>query len=272
MFINDYFLVCIVEGYQLSDADEISRKVIRIAVIGDAGTGKTSLVLRFFGRSFNPKYKPTIGASFYVEKIDCEEFPVRANLLIWDISGSSTFESIRKLYYMGVDVIIIVFDMSNKASFSNVERWIEEVLNVIGFSPIIIVGNKRDLGRCSVDIEEVKKIIEDYSKKYGVPIRFIEVSAKDNYNVGKVFREAVKLYLEYESIMKESINVDEMLKRPRREVLEKIALLLSYIDTRKEVDLFLSLEPVSIGNEVMINGEKYRLRKKSPKEIVLVRE
>lgn len=67
---------------------------------------------------------------------------------IWDTAGQEKYRSLLTLYYKNSDVIIIVFDASNKESFETVDFWASQIIANCETKPeVILVANKYDLRR-----------------------------------------------------------------------------------------------------------------------------
>jgi len=154
-------------------------------VVGDGGVGKTALTLRFSKGFFTEDYKMTIGVDFHVKtiSIDTSEGPIKCKLQLWDTGGQERFSSIRPMYYRGSLGTILVFDLTNSASFEHLPQWIEEVrANIKSEIPVLLVGNKSDLiDQRAVSIEEISKFINDFNLYY------METSAKTGDGVGDCF-------------------------------------------------------------------------------------
>jgi small GTP-binding protein len=154
-------------------------------VVGDGGVGKTALTLRFSKGFFTEDYKMTIGVDFHVKTIDLdtEEGPIRCKLQLWDTGGQERFSSIRPMYYRGSLGAVLVFDLTNPASFEHLPQWIEEVrANIKAEIPLLLVGNKSDLiDQRSISIEEVNQFTNDFNLYY------METSAKTGDGVGDCF-------------------------------------------------------------------------------------
>ncbi|CAE6152640.1 unnamed protein product [Arabidopsis arenosa] len=107
-------------------------------------------------------------------------------LQLWDTAGQERFRSLIPSYIRDSSVAIVVYDVSNRQTFLNTSKWIEDVHRERGQSNVIIVlvGNKTDLvEKRQVSISEG----EDKGKEYGV--MFIETSAKENFNIKALFRK-----------------------------------------------------------------------------------
>jgi Ras-related protein Rab-11A len=154
-------------------------------VVGDGGVGKTALTLRFSKGFFTEDYKMTIGVDFHVKtiSIDSDEGQIRAKLQIWDTGGQERFSSIRPMYYRGSLGALLIFDLTNSASFEHLPGWIEEVrANVKTEIPLLLVGNKSDLvEQRTISLEEINEFTRDFNLFY------METSAKTGEGVGDCF-------------------------------------------------------------------------------------
>ena len=155
----------------------------KLVFLGDQGTGKTSIITRFMYDSFDRNYQATIGIDFLSKTMYLEDRTVR--LQLWDTAGQERFRSLIPSYIRDSSVAVVVYDISNRASFLNTATWIEDVRNERGNDVIIVlVGNKTDLSdRRQVSVEEG----EDKANKDG--IMFIETSAKAGYNIKALFKK-----------------------------------------------------------------------------------
>ena len=117
----------------------------KILLIGDSGVGKSSIVLRFTENTYNESYISTIGVDFKVKKLIIDNNVVKIQL--WDTAGQERFKTITFSYYRGSHAVIIVFDITSRESFMNIEAWLEEIYKFCDKKKIkiIIIGNKKDL-------------------------------------------------------------------------------------------------------------------------------
>lgn len=155
----------------------------KLVFLGDQGVGKTSIITRFMYDSFDKNYQATIGIDFLSKTMYLEERTVR--LQLWDTAGQERFRSLIPSYIRDSSVAVVVYDITNRASFLNTSKWIEDVRNERGNDVIIVlVGNKTDLSeRRQVSLEEG----EDKANKEG--IMSIESSAKAGFNIKALFRK-----------------------------------------------------------------------------------
>jgi len=161
----------------------IPRSKYKLVFLGDEAVGKTSIITRFMYDTFDNTYKVTIGIDFVSKTMYLEDRIVR--LQLWDTAGQERFRSLIPSYIRDSSVAIVVYDITNRASFLNTEQWIEDVRTERGNDVLImLVGNKTDLQdkrQVSVNDGEAK------AKQLGV--MFIETSAKAGFNVKALFRK-----------------------------------------------------------------------------------
>jgi len=126
----------------LGGPDELEAKVV---LLGSQGVGKTSLILRFTTRIFSPSpAAATIGSSLHTRKL--VHSGVRVKLQIWDTAGQERFRSMAPIYYRGAHVCVLVYDISDQASFDDVRSWLEELGRTVPKETVIfVVGSKVDL-------------------------------------------------------------------------------------------------------------------------------
>ncbi|XP_042406279.1 ras-related protein RABH1e [Zingiber officinale] len=155
----------------------------KLVFLGDQSVGKTSIITRFMYDKFDITYQATIGIDFLSKTMYLEDRTVR--LQLWDTAGQERFRSLIPSYIRDSSVAIIVYDISNRQSFLNTSRWIEEVRTERGSDVIIVlVGNKTDL----IDKRQVS-MEEGETKARESGVMFIETSAKAGFNIKPLFRK-----------------------------------------------------------------------------------
>ena len=136
------------------------------------------------GEGFKNSYSVTIGAEFSVYKV--QDY----NLHIWDLAGQIRFSSVLQAYYKGTLGALIVFDITNRASFDNLPHWINSLADNNGMVPLIIVGNKSDLrgnSNSEVSKEEAETYANTISEWANVEVHYIDTSALLGENVEVAF-------------------------------------------------------------------------------------
>lgn len=156
---------------------------LQVVFLGDVATGKTSIIKSFMQGSFDQNYQATIGIDFISKTLYLEDRTVR--LQIWDSAGQERFRSLIPSYIRDSSVAVVVYDISNKPSFENASKWVEDVRTERGNDVVIVlVGNKTDLAdKRQVSTEEG----EAKAKEEG--LLFIETSARGGYNIKQLFKK-----------------------------------------------------------------------------------
>ena len=163
------------------DENKIALKVAKIALLGDSTVGKTSICLTYKGIEFKENTLFTIGTDKF-DKIIKIENGKEIKLVIWDTAGQERFRSIALSAIKSVNGIILVADLTKKASFINIKMWLEDIQNNFNNPSLVLFGNKADLTeKRQVTSEEAKKYAEDNKLVY------FETSAKTNQGINEGF-------------------------------------------------------------------------------------
>jgi len=163
---------------------------LKVLVLGEAGVGKSSLMLRFTDEKFSADLLPTVGIDFRVKVVEHRGYSVK--LAIWDTAGQERFRNITAAYYRGAQGVVLVYDITNRKSFEKIGGWLQEEERYNGDKTVkLLVGNKSDRGgRRKVGVQEAK----DWAERYNMI--FVETSAKDNTGVEQAFLELVDRVLQ----------------------------------------------------------------------------
>jgi len=120
---------------------------VKVVVIGDAQTGKSSLINAFATNKFNPLEPPTKLNTSRDVPVDVrgKEFKVTIFDTAVGYSESGGEDKIRPLIYPGTDVLVVCYSVANPNSFDNVEEiWLHEARSYLPQVPIILVATKKD--------------------------------------------------------------------------------------------------------------------------------
>ena len=171
--------------YQESHEDSVDNSISitrhKIIFVGDACTGKTSIINRIIDNPFNDTYEVSIGIDFMSKNIRFRGQNIK--IQIWDSAGQEKYKGLIPSYVRNSSIVFIVYDVSNRSSFENASNWISFVKN-IEKTTMIICGNKIDLTR-EVETNEG----EELAKREG--LIFFECSAKTNENIKKMFFSSI---------------------------------------------------------------------------------
>lgn len=160
--------------------------IMKILLIGDSGVGKSCLLVRFVEDKFSPSFITTIGIDFKIKTVDINGKKVK--LQLWDTAGQERFRTITTAYYRGAMGIILVYDVTDERTFTNIRQWFKTVSeHANDDAQLLLVGNKSDMDTRVVTTEQG----EGLAKELGIP--FIESSAKDDSNVNDIFFTLAKL-------------------------------------------------------------------------------
>ncbi|KAF3333993.1 ras-related protein Rab2BV [Carex littledalei] len=156
--------------------------LFKIVLIGDSGVGKSNILSRFTRNEFCLESKSTIGVEFATRTVEIEGKTIKAQ--IWDTAGQERYRAITSAYYRGAVGALLVYDITKKQTFDNVQRWLRELRNHADSNIVIMLaGNKSDLTHLrAVQLEEAHSMAE----KEG--LSFLETSALDASNVENAFQ------------------------------------------------------------------------------------
>ena len=172
-----------------SNSEESDAVTYKIILIGDSSVGKTCLFRKLTTGKYSEKNISTIGIdrkSFSLKvKVEENNEEVEKNFTIqlWDTAGQERFRSVTKGYYKDSQGLLLIYDITNRDSFFNLDKWITGVKDSLGDEDknsenkyiIILLGNKLDLAENrTVTTEEAEKKCKDYDIIWGG-----ECSAKD---------------------------------------------------------------------------------------------
>jgi len=216
----------------------------KLLIIGDSHVGKSSILANFTDQTFHHHMAPTYGKFFtfsllFISKgIDYRIKKVQVNnetikLEIWDTAGQEKFRSIGRNFYRNCMGIVIAFDLTNRESFNNIERWLKSLNDETDDNVIkVIVGNKMDLKR------EIKK--EEVNQLIGSNYPFFETSAKTGEGIKEMFEFITKkVYKKFLANLNDSIIGDPSINMsPPRMTLTGKGVEETTKDKKKKCCLF----------------------------------
>ena len=164
--------------------------IFKVLLIGNSDVGKSSLILRYVDQIWNDVFVPTIGVDFKVKSIEVDKKLVK--MQIWDTAGQERFRNVISSYFKGAHGILLIYDITSRDSFKELENWLGEVERHASSQVLkILIGNKSDL-------EEKREIQKDEGEAFAMRngMQFIETSAKNNTNVSEAFEALAKIMVD----------------------------------------------------------------------------
>ncbi|ESP00433.1 hypothetical protein LOTGIDRAFT_225808 [Lottia gigantea] len=167
----------------MSDSEEeINDKKLKIVVMGDGASGKTSLCTRYSQEQFNKQYGQTVGLDFYLKRIVLPG-NINVTLQVWDIGGQTLGGKMLDNYIYGSQGVLLVYDITNYSSFENLEDWyaaIRKVCKDVRSPHIALVGNK-------IDLEHMRTVKQDkhqrFAQEHGMSSHFVSAKSGDSVNL-----------------------------------------------------------------------------------------
>lgn len=169
---------------------------LKIALGGEPGVGKTSVVRRFVTNTFDDRYISTLGTKvssrhFSVQDPERSEVTHEVGATVWDVMGTSGFRDIlREAYYTNSSGVLLVCDWTRLETMYVLPEWYDAVRGVCGNVPAVVLVNKADLAT-------EKTVTQQAADALCSPEgwRWLPTSAKTGDNVEVAFQLLVQLYL-----------------------------------------------------------------------------
>ncbi|KAJ5079703.1 ras and ef-hand domain-containing protein [Anaeramoeba ignava] len=159
---------------------------LKLVLVGNSLVGKSSILIQFCDSTFSKNQEATIGVDFRFSNITVNNEEIE--LQIWDTAGQERFRSITNHYYRNADAIMVVYDITNESSFTQLKNWYSEIVSSAPpQTKVMLVGNKADLeNERAVQRERAEKLAMKYGWSYG------ELSAKTGEGIKESFEILVK--------------------------------------------------------------------------------
>ncbi len=173
--------------------------VLKIAVVGDGGVGKSSLLETRVSKNFDPSKQITIGVDFKLIplKTDLNDGE-KSTFLAMDLGGQDRFQFIHDSYIKGIKAALILFDVSRIRTFFNINKWVDLIMRENDKIPILIVANKSDLlspeqkEDLVINMDELIKELPNHQNIYG----HYFTSSKDYKGIEEVFAICEEMILQ----------------------------------------------------------------------------
>jgi Ras-related protein Rab-1A len=180
--------------------------IFKVLLLGNSDVGKSSIILRYVDQTWSDIFVPTIGVDFKVKTLVIDKKNVK--MQIWDTAGQERFRTVVSSYFKGSHGIFIIYDITNRESFKNLENWLGEIEKNASDKVLkILIGNKCDLEQeREIQFEEGQA----FANRNGM--QFIETSAKNNTNINEAFEALAKLMIQFSNENKFLKNETKVLK------------------------------------------------------------
>ncbi|MHA1614360.1 MAG: ADP-ribosylation factor-like protein [Candidatus Thorarchaeota archaeon] len=142
-FMRDYANLALanqaLDGFD-DKVDEIAVTMVKVAILGFAGVGKTTTLHLLRGETIPLVHDPTIGVS--IKKLPDEIS--NANIVLWDLAGQSRFSILWAKMIANAQVVIIVTD-STLENVLRSKKLVTLVKDEVPDAKVIGIANKQDL-------------------------------------------------------------------------------------------------------------------------------
>ncbi len=171
----------------------------KTVLVGNPAVGKTSIRRKYLGEGFIASHIATLGVDFAQKYV--HHAGATHRLIIWDLSGQASFESIRRHYYHGCSSIILVYSITDRESFDDTTKWLVEAYRHLGaLPPTDIIANTIDLRHVdsmenTVSTKEGLDFVEYFKQKLNVPAFFMETSARTGENIQVTFHKLLDMMI-----------------------------------------------------------------------------
>lgn len=172
----------------IDNKSEDARDPVKLILLGDSAVGKSKMVERFLMQRYIPLQMSTYALTLYhydFRTEDNEDIDVD----IWDTAGQERFATMHPAYYHNAHACILVFDVTRKTTYKNLEKWLAELRHSRETIPCVVACNKVD-----TDPSVMNKVFA-FAEKHKFPLYY--VSASDGTNIVQLFEEAISIATSY---------------------------------------------------------------------------
>ena len=158
----------------------------KILTIGESGVGKTCILRRFVENKFLKNHLATIGIDFKTKTLTINDQEIK--LKIWDTAGQERFRNITTQYYKGADGIVLVYDVTDDASYEKIRDWMDQILSNTQRDEIglVLLGNKCDMEPRIITEEQGNQLADE------LKISYFETSALNGQGIKEAFEQLTR--------------------------------------------------------------------------------
>jgi len=186
------------------------RNRYKCCVVGDHGVGKTSIIHALLDKPID-KLRSTIGIDFFSTTMLTDDKDIY--MTIWDTAGAERFHSLMHSYLRDSDIIMIVYDITNRNAMRRLLFWLRQIEHAKP-SVVAIVGNKNDLSE--IKKHSVHDTIEPYIRQNWSFVTG-KCSSRRRKSVQKIFRRTFSMITRNDSIPNEVNKVVRFTSRKNRQ-------------------------------------------------------
>ena len=193
---------------------------LKVVLIGESGTGKTSIIQRYTYKLFDPNCVSSITSQFISKTIELKDIKKNLKFDIWDTAGQERYRSMTKIFYKDANIILFVYDITNYESFNELKNfWISEVKQNCDKEALYgVVANKIDLYSFQqVPKEEGMELADEIG---GI---FQATSAQSGFGIDSLFENIGRKYLDpkYDYKAADKIAQDKYKQKKEEEQIPK---------------------------------------------------
>ena len=103
---------------------------LKIILLGEIFTGKSSLINAYIKNQFNAQETSTVSPTNYSKKIQLKNKTILAN--VWDTAGQEHFRSMNKIFIKNSNIVLFVYDITRKTTLKELSFWVKYTDDIIG--------------------------------------------------------------------------------------------------------------------------------------------
>jgi small GTP-binding protein len=165
-----------------------ARKPVKVILLGDSAVGKSKLVERFLMQRYQPIQMSTFALTLFKYDVLLND-GTEVDVDLWDTAGQERFATMHPAYYHEAMCCVLVFDVTRKQTYKNLEKWLSELRSFREHIPVLVACNKID-----TDPAVAEKSFA-FAEKHNIPLKY--VSAADGTNVVDLFQTAISEAVKY---------------------------------------------------------------------------
>jgi len=174
------------EGKESESSSKTNNIIIKVGVIGETHTGKTSLMVKYVEDRFDEEYIETLGVNFMEKTVRLKNIAV--TLSVWDLGGQDEYRQLMPLVCNDAKVLLFVFDLTRKRTLSMIREWFKNAKKQNKYAIPFLIGSKFDLFN-EKDMkfkQEITQQAQKFAKVMRAPLIFC--SSSHSINIKKIFQ------------------------------------------------------------------------------------